>query len=102
MRITRSRAIIVTGLVAGSLTLAACSTPAPEPTEGAGDLTIGSVDLAEAQPAAAAADDPAGGDVGYQLTHDYLVPSLRQWMTRKQRETHRGRAELRMAAIQAL
>lgn len=48
MRITRTRAIIVTGLVAGSLTLAACSTPAPEPTEGAGDLTIGSIDLAAA------------------------------------------------------
>jgi serine/threonine protein kinase/formylglycine-generating enzyme required for sulfatase activity len=33
----------------------------------------------------------------YQLTHDYLVPSLRQWLTRKQRETLRGRAELRLA-----
>ena len=33
----------------------------------------------------------------YQLTHDYLVPSLRDWLTRKQRETHRGRAELRLA-----
>ena len=32
----------------------------------------------------------------YQLTHDYLVPSLRQWLTRKQRETWRGRAELRL------
>ena len=33
---------------------------------------------------------------GYQLTHDYLVPSLRDWLTRKQRETRRGRAELRL------
>ncbi len=33
----------------------------------------------------------------YQLTHDYLVHSLRQWLTRKQRETRRGRAELRLA-----
>ena len=33
----------------------------------------------------------------YQLTHDYLVPSLRDWLTRKQRETRRGRAELRLA-----
>jgi hypothetical protein len=32
----------------------------------------------------------------YQLTHDYLVPSLRQWLTRKQKETWRGRAELRL------
>lgn len=30
----------------------------------------------------------------YQLTHDYLVPSLRTWLTRKQKETRRGRAEL--------
>lgn len=30
----------------------------------------------------------------YQLTHDFLVPSLRDWLTRKQKETHRGRAEL--------
>ena len=30
----------------------------------------------------------------YQLTHDYLVPSLRDWLTRKQKETRRGRAEL--------
>ncbi len=33
----------------------------------------------------------------YQLTHDYLVPSLRHWLTRKQRETPRGRAEIRLA-----
>ncbi len=33
----------------------------------------------------------------YQLTHDYLVPSLREWLTRKQKETRRGRAELRLA-----
>jgi hypothetical protein len=30
----------------------------------------------------------------FQLTHDYLVHSLRNWLTRKQRETKRGRAEL--------
>ncbi len=30
----------------------------------------------------------------YQLTHDYLVPSLRSWLTRKQKESRRGRAEL--------
>ena len=33
----------------------------------------------------------------YQLTHDYLVPSIREWLTRKQKETRRGRAELRLA-----
>ena len=38
----------------------------------------------------------------YQLTHDYLVPSLREWLTRKQKETRRGRAELRLADRAAL
>ena len=38
----------------------------------------------------------------YQLTHDYLVHSLRDWLTRKQRETRRGRAELRLAERSAL
>jgi formylglycine-generating enzyme required for sulfatase activity len=33
----------------------------------------------------------------YQLTHDYLVSSLRDWLTRKQKETRRGRAELLLA-----
>jgi serine/threonine protein kinase/formylglycine-generating enzyme required for sulfatase activity len=39
----------------------------------------------------------AGEGRCYQLTHDYLIPSLRDWLTRKQRETRRGRAELRLA-----
>lgn len=30
----------------------------------------------------------------YQLTHDYLVPPVREWLTRRQKETRRGRAEL--------
>lgn len=40
-----------------------------------------------------------GGDdgVSYQLAHDYLVPSLREWLTRGQKETRRGRAELLLA-----
>jgi hypothetical protein len=38
----------------------------------------------------------------YQLTHDYLVPSLRDWLTRKQKGTWRGRAELRLADSSAL
>lgn len=33
----------------------------------------------------------------YQLTHDYLVPSLRDWLTKKQKETRRGRTELLLA-----
>jgi serine/threonine protein kinase/formylglycine-generating enzyme required for sulfatase activity len=34
------------------------------------------------------------GQVYYQLTHDYLVPSLRQWLTQERRRTWRGRAAL--------
>lgn len=37
------------------------------------------------------------GQKFYQLTHDYLVHSLREWLTRKQKETRRGRAELLLA-----
>lgn len=48
--------------------------------------------------------DPESADSGqardnvrcYQLTHDYLVHSVRDWLTRKQKETPRGRAELRL------
>jgi hypothetical protein len=47
-------------------------------------------------------EEPAADKRYYQLTHDYLVPSLRQWLTRKQRETRRGRAELRLAERAAL
>src|SRR5271166_5088140 len=36
------------------------------------------------------------GERFFLLTHDYLVPSIREWLTRKQRETRRGRAELRL------
>ncbi len=58
--------------------------------------------------------DPEGSDDGsvhpnatvgqkyYQLTHDYLVHSLRDWLTRKQKETRRGRAELRLVERAAL
>jgi serine/threonine protein kinase/formylglycine-generating enzyme required for sulfatase activity len=51
--------------------------------------------------------DPEGSSSGslstlpsgqyFQLAHDYLVHSLRDWLTRKQRETRSGRAELRLA-----
>ena len=50
----------------------------------------------EAQPAR------PGGQRYYQLTHDYLVHSLRDWLTRKLRETRRGRAELRLTERAAL
>jgi hypothetical protein len=37
------------------------------------------------------------GQKYYQLTHDYLVHPVREWLTRKQKETRRGRAELLLA-----
>ena len=42
-------------------------------------------------------DEPDAAETGqryYQLTHDYLVPSLRHWLTEKRRSHRRGRAEL--------
>src|SRR5262249_13826015 len=55
-------------------------------------------------PEGAAGEDPRGAARGpdgaqryYQLTHDYLGPALREWLTRKQKETRRGQAELRLA-----
>ena len=53
----------------------------------------GLADDAEKAPAAA----PADAQEHYQLTHDYLVPSLYDWLSKKQKETRRGRAELRLA-----
>ncbi len=35
----------------------------------------------------------------YQLTHDYLVPSIRQWLAGKKTETRKGRAETRLELI---
>src|SRR5262249_20087525 len=34
------------------------------------------------------------GEKSYLLTHDYLVPSIRTWVTRKQQATQAGRAQL--------
>jgi hypothetical protein len=58
-------------------------------------------------PEGAQGDDPeparaAAAGQFYQLTHDYLVPALREWLLRKQRETRRGRAELVLAERAAL
>jgi serine/threonine protein kinase/formylglycine-generating enzyme required for sulfatase activity len=54
------------------------------------------------QPTSDAASGYEQSERSYQLTHDYLVPSLREWLTRKQKETRRGRAELRLAERAAL
>ena len=54
-------------------------------------------------PEGSASEDQATLPSGqyYQLAHDYLVHSLRDWLTRKQRETRRGRAELRLSKLSA-
>ena len=56
------------------------------------------------EPASSSGGQPTASPGGryYQLTHDYLVHSLRDWLTRKQRETRRGRAELRLAERSSL
>ena len=47
-------------------------------------------------------DQQLPGERYYQLTHDYLVPSLREWLNKEQMKTWRGRAELRLAERSAL
>ncbi len=37
----------------------------------------------------------------YQLTHDYLVHSIRDWLRLKQKSTRRGKAELRLEELSA-
>lgn len=39
-------------------------------------------------------DRTASATPEFELTHDYLVPSLRIWLEREQRESRRGRAQL--------
>ena len=38
----------------------------------------------------------------YQLTHDFLVPAVERWLSKKQRETRRGRAEVRLGEYASL
>ena len=47
-------------------------------------------------------DQQLPGERYYQLTHDYLVPSLREWLNKEQMKTWRGRVELRLAERSAL
>ena len=42
------------------------------------------------------AQDATDGKKYYQLTHDYMVPPLRDWITRSQRQSMAGRAELKL------
>src|SRR5205823_2851317 len=60
--------------------------------------------ITPADPEGTSSEDPLAreGQRYYQLTHDYLVHSLRDWLAHKQRATRRGRAELRLAERAAL
>ena len=72
----------------------------PTDPEGTGSGPVGVAPDARSGPTPAPLGEPA--PKFYQLTHDYLVPSLRDWLTRKLRETRRGRAGLRLAERTAL
>lgn len=47
-------------------------------------------------------DEPPGNVPYYQLTHDFLVPIVREWSSLRQKATARGRAELRLEECTAL
>lgn len=47
-------------------------------------------------------EESSDAEPHYQLTHDFLVPALREWLYRKQRETAPGRAELCLSERTAL
>jgi len=65
--------------------------------EGAGSILEGQGSSVEKEGSDPSTPHPLPSTRFYQLTHDYLVPSLREWLTRKQKETRRGRAERRLA-----
>jgi serine/threonine protein kinase/formylglycine-generating enzyme required for sulfatase activity/tetratricopeptide (TPR) repeat protein len=66
------------------------SSPSPQRGEGAGRAGEGATPAPDSPPRF------------YQLTHDYLVHSLRDWLHRKQRETRSGRAQLRLVERSSL
>jgi len=44
---------------------------------------------------------PPASSLFLQLTHDFLVPSIREWLSRKLHETKAGRAQLRLQELTA-
>lgn len=87
--------------------LRAASGYADRPTAFAGLIRVLDTELrlitpvAVEDPRAESSASPAPKEKKYQLTHDYLVHSLRDWLTRKQRETRQGRAALKLAELAA-
>ncbi|MCA9029591.1 MAG: protein kinase [Planctomycetaceae bacterium] len=62
---------------------------------------ISPVDVLERLPSTGATTEKLGADVApeksYQLSHDFLVPSVREWLHAQQRATYRGRLRLSLA-----
>ncbi len=52
-------------------------------------------------PASSSSLQPPASSLFLQLTHDFLVPSIREWFSRKLRETKAGRAQLRLQELTA-
>lgn len=65
-----------------------------------GEIDESTSDLNEPKLDAECDDDDRNGPViHYQLTHDYLVPSIRNWLEEGLKKTRRGRAELRLREL---
>ncbi|MCA9138199.1 MAG: protein kinase [Planctomycetales bacterium] len=64
--------------------------------EGRGDVSVSQSGIQSAVQSGSQAGD-LSRLVYYQLAHDYLVPAIRDWQTRMQRGSRRGRAEIRLA-----
>jgi serine/threonine protein kinase/formylglycine-generating enzyme required for sulfatase activity len=57
-------------------------------------ITLGGARIAESEDRLASDSGSQDREASYQLAHDYLVPALRQWLTRNERSTAAGRARL--------
>ncbi|MFK8113176.1 MAG: protein kinase [Rubripirellula sp.] len=70
------------------------------PTERADSTASGSVGMG---PGSDSQDSYVSQEVGrYQLSHDFLIPSLREWVSRKQLETYQGRVVAQFNDISTL
>ena len=72
-----------------------CSGYASEPDQFHDLLRLLDTELRLIGPAESEGDAEEGES--FRLTHDYLVPALRQWLAEEKHATRRGRAELRLA-----
>ena len=69
--------------------------------EGRGDELSRSLSGAHSKSSSESQEQSRSGSivssVYYQLAHDYLVPAIREWQSRLQKATRKGRAEIRLA-----